>query len=192
MINETRDSFDSWVMDTYEELHSTLFDDSRKFRMNYMLSGEMFCYLLVKPWYKRVMNLEDIRQEVSEEQVADVREFLASRDEDMRAYLVQWFFPRENESCSTLDFDLATRIAACGMVECMRQTIDKNPGCTMDDVADILRERFQDYSFDFIEEMIWYAMDYVDRMKRDGKEVPEVLRAIARYLEAREESAWLK
>lgn len=192
MINETRDSFDSWVMDTYEELHSTLFDDSRKFRMNYMLSGEMFCYLLVKPWYKRVMNLEDIRQEVSEEQVADVREFLASRDEDMRAYLVHWFFPRENESCSTLDFDLATRIAACGMVECMRQTIDKNPGCTMDDVADILSERFQDYSFDFVEEMIWYAMDFVDRMKRDGKEVPEDLRAIARYLQAREESTWLK
>lgn len=192
MINETRDSFDSWVMDTYEELHSTLFDDSRKFRMNYMLSGEMFCYLLVKPWYKRVMNLEDIRQEVNEEQVRDVREFLASRDEDMRAYLVQWFFPRENESCSAIDFDLVTKVAACGMVECMRQTIDKNPGCTMDDVADILSERFQDYSFDFIEEMIWYAMDYVDGMKRDGKEVPEVLRAIARYLEAREESAWLK
>ncbi|WP_273445754.1 hypothetical protein [Thermophilibacter provencensis] len=192
MINETRDSFDSWVMDTYEELHSTLFDDSRKFRMNYMLSGEMFCYLLVKPWYKRVMNLEDIRQEVNEEQVRDVRGYLEDRSEDFRSFLVGWFFPRENESCSTLDFDLVTRIAACGMVECMRQTIDKNPGCTMDDVADILSERFQDYSFDFIEEMVWYAMDFVDRMNRDGKEVPEDLRAIARNLEAREDSTWLK
>lgn len=192
MINETRDSFDSWVMDTYEELHSTLFDDSRKFRMNYMLSGEIFCYLLVKPWYKRVMNLEDIRQEVNEEQVRDVRGYLEDRSEDYRSFLVGWFFPRDNESCSAIDFDLLTRIAACGMVECMRQTIDKNPGCAMDDVADILRERFQDYSFDFIEEMIWYAMDYVDRMKRDGKEVPEVLRAIARNLEAREDSTWLE
>ena len=192
MINETRDSFDSWVMDTYEELHSTLFDDSRKFRMNYMLSGEMFCYLLVKPWYKRVMNLEDIRQEVNEEQVRDVRGYLEDRSEDFRSFLVGWFFPRENESCSAIDFDLVTKIAACGMVECMRQTIDKNPGCTMDDVADILSEHFQDYSFDFIEEMIWYAMDCVDRCNRDGKEVPEVLRAIARNLEAREDSTWLK
>ena len=74
MINETRRKFDAWVIDTYNQLHDTLFDGDGKFRMNYMLSGEMLCYLLVKPWKKRVMDLEDIRDEVSQEQVEDIRD----------------------------------------------------------------------------------------------------------------------
>lgn len=193
MIDESRENFTKWVLDTYQELHDYLFDASGKFKMERMLSGEMLCYAIVKPWYKRVRSSEylledaDIRQEVSEEQVKDVRWYLSDRDEDMRSYLVRWFLPREYEEASEVDWALIEPIAGCGIVEWMKQTIDKNPDCTMDEVGDIMAKRFQSYSWDFIEEMIWYAMDYVDRCNRNGKEIPESLRVVARILEARDE-----
>ena len=193
MIDESRENFTRWVLDTYQELHDYLFDASGKFKMERMLSGEMLCYAIVKPWYKRVRSSEylledaDIRQEVSEEQVKDVRWYLSDRDEDMRSYLVRWFLPREYEEASEVDWALIEPIASCGIVEWMKQTIDKNPDCTMDEVGDIMAKRFQSYSWDFIEEMIWYAMDYVDRCNRNGKEIPESLRVVARILEARDE-----
>lgn len=193
MIDESRENFTKWVLDTYQELHDYLFDAGGKFKMERMLSGEMLCYAIVKPWYKRVRSPEylledaDIRQEVSEEQVEDVREFLKCRTEDDRSYLVRWFLPREYEQASEVDWALIEPIARCGTVEWMKQTIDKNPGCTMGEVGDIMAKRLQSYSWDFIEEMIWYAMDYVDRCNRDGKEIPERLRVVARLLEARDE-----
>ena len=193
MIDESRENFTKWVLDTYQELHDYLFDASGKFKMERMLSGEMLCYAIVKPWYKRVRSSEylledaDIRQEVSEEQVKDVRWYLSDRDEDMRSYLVRWFLPREYEEASEVDWALIEPIACCGIVEWMKQTIDKNPDCTMDEVGDIMAKRLQSYSWDFIEEMIWYAMDYVDRCNRNGKEIPESLRVVARILEARDE-----
>lgn len=193
MIDESRENFTKWVLDTYQELHDYLFDASGKFKMERMLSGEMLCYAIAKPWYKRVRSSEylledaDIRQEVSEEQVEDVREFLKCRTEDDRSYLVRWFFPREYEETSEVDWALIEPIAGCGIVEWMKQTIDKNPDCTMDEVGDIMAKRLQSYSWDFIEEMIWYAMDYVDRCNRDGKDIPEMLRVVARILEARDE-----
>lgn len=193
MIDESRENFTKWVLDTYQELHDYLFDASGKFKMERMLSGEMLCYAIVKPWYKRVRSSEylledaDIRQEVSEEQVKDVRWYLSDRDEDMRSYLVRWFLPREYEEASEVDWALIEPIAGCGIVEWMKQTIDKNPDCTMDEVGDIMAKRFQSYSWDFIEEMIWYAMDYVDRCNRNSKEIPESLRVVARILEARDE-----
>lgn len=193
MIDESRENFTKWVLDIYQELHDCLFDASGKFKMERTLSGEMLCYAIVKPWYKRVRSSEylledaDIRQEVSEEQVKDVRDYLSSRDEDMRAYLVRWFLPRENGTCGEIDFDLVTTIAGVGMVRWMKQTLDAHPDWTMDDVGDYLAERLQDYRYDFIEEMVYLAMDYVDGMNREGKDVPEDLRVIARNLEAREE-----
>lgn len=193
MIDESRENFTKWILDTYQELHDYLFDASGKFKMERMLSGEMLCYAIVKPWYKRVRSSEylledaDIRQEVSEEQVKDVRWYLSDRDEDMRSYLVRWFLPREYEEASEVDWALIEPIASCGIVEWMKQTIDKNPDCTMDEVGDIMAKRFQSYSWDFIEEMIWYAMDYVDRCNRNDKEIPESLRVVARILEARDE-----
>ena len=193
MIDESRENFTKWILDTYQELHDYLFDASGKFKMERMLSGEMLCYAIVKPWYKGVRSSEylledaDIRQEVSEEQVKDVRWYLSDRDEDMRSYLVRWFLPREYEEASEVDWALIEPIASCGIVEWMKQTIDKNPDCTMDEVGDIMAKRFQSYSWDFIEEMIWYAMDYVDRCNRNSKEIPESLRVVARILEARDE-----
>ena len=49
-----------------------------------------------------------------------------------------------------------------------------------------MAQRLQSYSWDFVEEMIWYAMDYVDRLNRDGRDIPDSLRVVARTLEARE------
>ena len=69
----------------------------------------------------------------------------------------------------------------------MKQTQEKNPELSMGEVGDIMAQRLQSYSWDFVEEMIWYAMDYVDRCNRDGKDIPEMLRVVARILEARDE-----
>lgn len=193
MISESRDDFTQWIIDSYNSLHEELFDSLGKFKLEKMLSGEMLCYSIVKPWYKRVsddryiLSDADIRQEVNEEQVQDVRMYLEDRDEDTRSYLVRWFLPRENEEASEVDWALIEPIASCGIVEWMKQTIDKNPDCTMDEVGDIMAKRLQSYSWDFIEEMIWYAMDFVDRCNRNGEEIPEGLRVVARILEAREE-----
>ena len=193
MISESRDDFTQWVIDSYNSLHEELFDSLGKFKLEKMLSGEMLCYSIVKPWYKCVsddryiLSDADIRQEVSEEQVADVREFLKCRTEDDRSYLVRWFLPREYEEASEVDWALIEPIASCGFVEWMKQTQEENPDCSIDEVGDIMAKRLQSYSWDFIEEMIWYAMDYVDRCNRDGKDIPEMLRVVARILEARDE-----
>ena len=77
-------------------------------------------------------------------------------------------------------------IAVCGFVEWMKQTQEKNPELSMDEVGDIMAQRLQSYSWDFVEEMIWYVMDYVDRLNRDGRDIPDSLRVVARTLEARE------
>lgn len=192
MISESRDEFTKWVLDSYNSLHEELFDSLGKFKLEKMLSGEMLCYSIVKPWYKRVsddryiLSDADIRQEVNEEQVQDVRMYLEDRDEDTRSYLVRWFLPRENEEASEVDWALIEPIAVCGFVEWMKQTQEKNPELSMGEVGDIMVQRLQSYSWDFVEEMIWYAMDFVDRLNRDGRNIPDSLRVVARTLEARE------
>lgn len=193
MINESRESFTEWLIKTYRELHGELFDAEGKFKMKRMLSGEMLCYSIIKPWQKRVMSSDylledaDIRQEVSEEQVRDVREFLKSRTEDDRGYLARWFLPREGEEASEVDWALVEPIVAFGCVEWFQWAREKFPDRSNEELGDFIVRQLESASFDFFEEIIWFAMDYVDRCNRDGKEIPEELRVVARLLESREE-----
>lgn len=193
MINESRESFTEWLVKTYRELHEELFDAEGKFKMERMLSGEMLCYAIVKPWYNRVRSSEylfedaDIRQEVNEEQVRDVREFLKCRTEDDRSYLARWFLPREGEDASEVDWALMEPIIIFGCLEWFQWVREKFPDKSNEELADFMSKQLDSASFDFFEDIIWFAMDYVDRCNRDGKEIPEELRVVARLLESREE-----
>lgn len=111
MISESRDDFTQWIIDSYNSLHDALFEGG-KFKMNYVLSGEMLCYLLVKPWYKRVNSDEyfkedaDIRQEVDERQVEDVRDYLDNPTMDVQAAMVHYFLPTEGDYPAYLDSEI--------------------------------------------------------------------------------------
>ena len=193
MINETRRKFDAWVIDTYNQLHDTLFDGDGKFRMNYMLSGEMLCYLLVKPWKKRVMDLEDIRDEVSQEQVEDIRDYLDNPTMDVQAALVTYFTPTPENYDEFLESELGQALLMVlfkyGFPERMRFIKEKNPeeaeGAVLQKTFEtefyrvLKAEGFQDLFFD--------AMDYIDRLNESGEEIPEDMRKLVRLLESQDE-----
>lgn len=193
MINETRRKFDAWVIDTYNQLHDTLFDGDGKFRMNYMLSGEMLCYLLVKPWKKRVMDLEDIRDEASQEQVEDIRDYLDNPTMDVQAALVTYFTPTPENYDEFLESELGQALLMVlfkyGFPERMRFIKEKNPeeaeGAVLQKTFEtefyrvLNAEGFQDLFFD--------AMDYIDRLNESGEEIPEDMRKLVRLLESQDE-----
>ena len=193
MNNETRRKFDAWVIDTYNQLHDTLFDGDGKFRMNYMLSGEMLCYLLVKPWKKRVMDLEDIRDEVSQEQVEDIRDYLDNPTMDVQAALVTYFTPTPENYDEFLESELGQALLMVlfkyGFPERMRFIKEKNPeeaeGAVLQKTFEtefyrvLNAEGFQDLFFD--------AMDYIDRLNESGEEIPEDMRKLVRLLESQDE-----
>lgn len=193
MINETRRKFDAWVIDTYNQLHDTLFDGDGKFRMNYMLSGEMLCYLLVKPWKKRVMDLEDIRDEVSQEQVEDIRDYLDNPTMDVQAALVTYFTPTPENYDEFLESELGQALLMVlfkyGFPERMRFIKEKNPeeaeGAVLQKTFEtefyrvLNAEGFRDLFFD--------AMDYIDRLNESGEEIPEDMRKLVRLLESQDE-----
>lgn len=193
MINETRRKFDAWVIDTYNQLHDTLFDGDGKFRMKYMLSGEMLCYLLVKPWKKRVMDLEDIRDEVFQEQVEDIRDYLDNPTMDVQAALVTYFTPTPENYDEFLESELGQALLMVlfkyGFPERMRFIKEKNPeeveGAVLQKTFEtefyrvLNAEGFQDLFFD--------AMDYIDRLNESGEEIPEDMRKLVRLLESQDE-----
>ncbi|WP_455136522.1 hypothetical protein [Thermophilibacter sp.] len=185
MISEDRDSFDSWVIETYRELHSTLFDLDRRFIMRYMLSGEMLCYLIVKPWYERVMNLEDIRSEVPQDCLYDVRDYLGYRCMDNQAGLVRWFVPSEEsffgEEYSEIGAIIVSLLVKYGFTERIRFLKEKRPDFNEDMFKRELARLFD--SPEGLEDCIYHLMDYIDRLNESGEEIPEELRVLTRHLE---------
>lgn len=188
MINETRKDFDSWVIRTYNELHCELFDETRRFKMNYTLSGEMLCYLLVKPWYKQVMNLEDIRQEVDEQQVADVRDYLDNPTMDVQAAMVRYFLPTEGDYSAYLDSEIGKSlfnlVVNYGLSERLRFIKEKKG-----DLPQETLERELEYltTSEGFENLYFHLMDYVERLNECGEDVPEDFRKFVRLLESRED-----
>lgn len=185
MISEDRDSFDSWVIETYRELHSTLFDQNRRFIMRYMLSGEMLCYLIVKPWYERVMNLEDIRSEVPQDCLYDVRDYLGYRCMDNQAGLVRWFVPSEESffggEYSEIGAIIVSLLVKYGFTERIRFLKEKRPDFSEDMFKRELARLFD--SPEGLEDCIYHLMDYIDRLNESGEEIPEELRVLTRHLE---------
>lgn len=193
MINETRKDFDSWVIGTYNELHDELFDEGRRFKMKYMLSGEMFCYLLVKPWYKRVMNLEDIRQEVDEQQVADVRDYLDNPTMDVQAAMVRYFLPTEEDYPAYLDSEIGKSMFSLvlnyGLPERLGFIREKKPEKTEGDALQETLERELEYltTSEGFENLYFHLMDYIERLNECGEDMPENFRKFVRLLESKED-----
>lgn len=193
MINETRRKFDAWVINTYNQLHDTLFDEDGRFRMNYMLSGEMLCYLLVKPWKKRVMDLEDIRAEVPQEQVEDIRDYLDNPTMDVQAALVTYFTPAPENYEKFLESELGqallTVLFKYGFPERMRFIKEKNPekieGAAFQETFET--ELYRVLNVEGFQDLFYHAMDFIDRLIESGGEIPEDMRKIARLLESQED-----
>ena len=193
MISESRDEFTKWVIDTYKELHGTLFEN-RKFKMNYVLSGEMLCYLLVKPWYKRVNSDEyfkedaDIRQEVDERQVADVRDYLDNPTMDVQAAIVHYFLPTEGDYFAYLDSEIGKSlfnlVVNYGLPERLRFVKEKKG-----DLPQETLERELEYltTSEGFENLYFHLMDYVERLNDSGEDIPEDFRKFIRLLESKED-----
>ena len=198
MISESRDDFTKWVLDTYKGLHDTLFE-SRKFKMQYVLSGEMLCYLLVKPWYKRVNSDEyfkedaDIRQEVDEQQVADVRDYLDNPTMDVQAAMVRYFLPTEEDYPAYLDSEIGKSLFSLvhnyGLPERFRFIKEKNPEKIEGDALQETIERELEYltTSEGFENLYFHLMDYVDRLNECGEDIPEDFRKFVRLLESKED-----
>ena len=186
MISEDRDSFDSWVIETYQELHSVLFDQNRRFIMSYMLSGEMLCYLIVKPWYKRVMNLEDIRYKIPQDCLDDVRGYLGYRCMDNQAGLVRWFVPSEDAFFDAENSEIGAIIVSLlvkyGFSERIRFLRENRADFNEEMFSRELARLFD--SPEGLEDCIYHLMDYIDRLNETGEEIPEELRVLTRHLEA--------
>ena len=193
MISEDRDSFDSWVIETYRELHSTLFDQDRRFIMRYMLSGEMLCYLLVKPWHKQVMDLVDIRGFVPQEQVEDVRDYLDNPTMDVQAALVQYFVPTPENYGDYMGTELGKVLFGIlfnyGFPERLRFIMKKNPEKMGEGAFQETYEKELERltNVEGFEDLFYYAMDYIDRLIENDEEIPEDMRKLARFLESQDE-----
>ena len=193
MISEDRDSFDSWVIETYRELHSTLFDQDRRFIMRYMLSGEMLCYLLVKPWHKQVMDLVDIRGFVPQEQVEDVRDYLDNPTMDVQAALVQYFVPTPENYGDYMGTELGKVLFGIlfnyGFPERLRFIMKKNPEKMGEGAFQETYEKELERltNVEGFEDLFYYAMDYIDRLIENDEEIPEDMRKLARFLEAQDD-----
>lgn len=193
MIKESRDDFTKWVLDTYKGLHDTLFE-SRKFKIEYVLSGEMLCYLLVKPWYKRVNSDEyfkedaDIRQEVDEQQVADVRDYLDNPTMDVQAAMVRYFLPTEGDYPAYLDSEIGKSMFSLvmnyGLPERLRFIKDKKGDLPQETIEKELEYLTTSEGF---ENLYFHLMDYVDRLNECGEDIPEDFRKFIRLLESRED-----
>lgn len=198
MISESRDDFTKWVLDTYRGLHDTLFE-SRKFKMGYVLSGEMLCYLLVKPWYKRVNSDEyfkedaDIRQEVDEQQVADVRYYMDCPTPDTQAAMVRYFLPSEDGYPAYLDSEIGKSLFSLvmnyGLPERFRFIKENNPEKIEGDALQETVERELEYltTSEGFENIYFHLMDYVDRLNECGEDIPEDFRKFVRLLESKED-----
>lgn len=177
MINETRDSFDSWVMETYNRLHESLFT-GRKFNMRYLLSGDMLAYLLVKPWYRRVMNLEDIRGSIAADCVKDIREYLELPNMDNQVTLFSWFVPPRDKEVSEIEQAILTPVIAYGLGERIRFLRQKGYDYTLEDAFSWFSR-----NEDAIEDCYYHVMDMIERFNEEGRDIPEDLRAVVRFLE---------
>ena len=169
MIDETRTSFDSWVIDTYRQLHSKLFVGD-KFRMEYLLSGYMLSYRLIKPYYLRVMDLEDVRDKIEPRMVEGIRDFLDA--------LFSWFMAQEPQEMSDVDMAIYMPIIAYGAAERSRFLKEKGRPQTLEQIVEWME------SPEAAEDSVYFVMDMVDRYNKEGKELPEDLRVVARLLEA--------
>lgn len=193
MISEDRDSFDSWVIETYRELHSTLFDQDRRFIMRYMLSGEMLCYLLVKPWHKQVMDLVDIRGFVPQERVEDVRDYLDNPTMDVQAALVQYFVPTPENYRDYVGTELGKVLFGIlfnyGFPERLRFIMKKNPEKMGEDAFQETYEKELERltNVEGFQDLFYYAMDYIDRLIENDEEIPEDMRKLARFLESQDD-----
>ncbi len=198
MISESRDDFTQWIIDSYNSLHDTLFDGG-KFKINYVLSGEMLCYLLVKPWKKRVDSDEyfkedaDIRQEVDEQQVADVRDYLDNPTMDVQAAMVRYFLPTEGDYPAYLDSEIGKSLFQLvlnyGLPERLRFVKEKKPEKVEGDALQETIERELEYltTSEGFENLYFHLMDYVDRLNECGEDIPEDFRKFIRLLESKED-----
>lgn len=193
MIDETRRKFDSWIFDTYNELHDKLFDESGKFRMRYTLSGEMLCYLLIKPWRERVKACEDVRDVIPQELVDDVRDYMANPTMDVQAALVTYFTPTPENYEEFLKSELGAVLwqvlSKYGFMERLRFIKEKNPEKMEGDALQETVERELDRLFNVegFQDLFFHAMDYVDRLNESGEDIPEEMRKLVRLLESQED-----
>lgn len=193
MISESRDEFTQWVLDTYRQLHDALFEN-RKFKMQHVLSGEMLCYLLVKPWYKRVNSDEyfkedaDIRQEVDEQQVADVRDYLDNPTMDVQAAMVHYFLPTEGDYPAYLDSEIGKSLFSLvmnyGLPERLRFIKEKKGDLPQETIEKELEYLITSEGF---ENLYFHLMDYVDRLNECGEGISDDFRDFVRLLESKEE-----
>lgn len=177
MINETRDSFDTWVIETYESLHESLYT-GRKFNLRYLLSGEMFSYLILKLWYCRVMNLEDIRDDIPADCVQEIREYLDNPSLDNQVVLLRWFLPREEKELDDIQAAVLMPIVAYGIAERIRFLREKGFDYSLEDAFSWLLD-----NEDALEDSYYHVMDMIDRFNEEEKEIPESLRDVVRFLE---------
>lgn len=178
MISETRDSFDSWVLSSYRRLHELLFDESKRFRMEYLLSGYMLSYRLIKPWRERVRACEDVRDKIEPRMVEDIRDFLENPSMDNQVALFSWFMAQEPQEMSEVDMAIYMPIIAYGAVERARFLKEKGKPQTLEQIKEWME------SPEAAEDSVYFVMDMVDRYNKEGKELPQDLRVAARLMEA--------
>lgn len=175
MIDETRDNFDSWVIETYDSLHSLLFDEDGRFDMRKLLSGEMLSYGIVRNWYEKVMALKDIRGEVPQECYDEIREYLRWPVMDNQVTLIRWYASDTNEAEFELEDveEFAAILLLFGGMEWVRFQEEHGNKVSLSDWLD---------SCSLLDAYL-YVMDFVDRLNEGGKEIPEPLRKIVRFME---------
>ena len=161
--------------------------------MRYMLSGEMLCYLLVKPWHKQVMDLVDIRGFVPQEQVEDVRDYLDNPTMDVQAALVQYFVPTPENYGDYMGTELGKVLFGIlfnyGFPERLRFIMKKNPEKMGEGAFQETYEKELERltNVEGFEDLFYYAMDYIDRLIENDEEIPEDMRKLARFLEAQDD-----
>lgn len=100
----TRKEFDSWVIASFQEMCERVFDQNGRFREEYLLEPEMFCFVILRGWHAEVMALKDVHDDISALTYHAVRECMEGRGNvpDLAQYVIPLGDERRGELAEEL------------------------------------------------------------------------------------------
>lgn len=140
-------------------------------KLNVILSGEELANA-------DVARLEGVRDKIEPRMVEDIRDFLENPSMDNQVALFSWFMAQEPQEMSEVDMAIYMPIIAYGAAERSRFLKEKGKPQTLEQVKEWME------SPEAAEDSVYFVMDMVDRYNKEGKELPQDLRVVARLLEA--------
>lgn len=178
--------FTKTVYDDYQLLSNLLFiekDGIKSFKRDYLLSPEMFSFLIVREWHRRLEKLEDIRPYVDWDCYQTIETYigtcLESTDEDYisepdksevavntQVNLLGYFIPQDGKP--NTDTGRALYLAIVSLSIMFRMSQWKKQGLTDEQISEKLRDWVEvDSDASALRDCYYDAMGLIEESKKD-------------------------